>query len=92
MIASLLKCVSDLKILIFPVWNKILKIWDTLFELILIEVECSKNYFNFFLPQEDGASGNNIVKEPPKPHPTFKKTSSKFLQRIFTLPAILCNW
>ena len=37
------------KILIYPVWNKILKIWDTLFELIQIELQCSKNYFNFFI-------------------------------------------
>ena len=47
------------KILIFPVWNKILKIWDTLFELIQIEVKCSKNHFKTFLPREAGASGNN---------------------------------
>ena len=31
------------KLLISPVWNKILKIWDTLFELINVEVQCSKN-------------------------------------------------
>ena len=30
------------KILIYPAWNKILKIWDTLFEIIQIEVQCSK--------------------------------------------------
>ena len=29
-----------------------------------IEVRCSKNYFKFFLPQEAGALGNNIEKEP----------------------------
>ena len=40
-----------------PVWSKILKIWDTLFELIQIEVLSIKNYFKFFLLQEAGASG-----------------------------------
>ena len=33
-------------------------IWGTVFEFIQIEVQCSKNYFNFFLPQEAGALGN----------------------------------
>ena len=33
------------KILISPVWNKIFKMWDILFELINIEVQCSKNEF-----------------------------------------------
>ena len=33
------------KILTFSVWNKILKIWDILFKLIEIELQCSKNYF-----------------------------------------------
>ena len=32
------------KMLISPVSNKILKIWDKPFELIKIEVQCSKNY------------------------------------------------
>ena len=35
-----------------------------------------KNYFNFFfffLSQEAGTSGNNIEKEPQKPHPKLKK-------------------
>ena len=48
------------KILISPVWNKILKIWDTLFKFMQIEVKCVKNYFKIFLPQEAGAFGNNI--------------------------------
>ena len=43
------------KILISPVWKKILKIWDTLFELIQIEVKCTKNYFKVSLSQEAGA-------------------------------------
>ena len=29
-----------------------------------IEVQCSKNYFKFFLLQEAGAFGNNIEKDP----------------------------
>ena len=68
------------KILISPVWNKILKIWDTHLELIQIEVQCSKNYFKIYLPQEAGAFGNNIKKEPQKPRPNFKK----YFYYIFT--------
>ena len=39
-----------------------------LFELIQIEVQCSKNYFKIFLSQKAGASGNNLTKESQKPH------------------------
>ena len=38
-----------------------------------IEGQCSKNYFKKILPQEAGAFGNNIEKEPKKPHPKLKK-------------------
>ena len=62
------------KILISPVWNKILKIWAILFELINIEVQCSKNCFKFLLKQVAGAFGNNIGKEPQKPRPKQKNT------------------
>ena len=73
LIASLLKCVSNITVdifssekepfswiyllkeaprrtknLIFLVWNMILKMWDKIFELIQIEVQFTKNYFNFF--------------------------------------------
>ena len=68
------------KIIISPVWNKILKIWDIIFELIQIEVQCSKNYFNFFLPQEAWAFGNNIEKNPQKPRPKVKT----IIYHIFT--------
>ena len=68
------------KILISPVWKKILKIWDTLFELIQIEVQFSKNYFQTFLPQEAGAFANNIEKEPQKPRPKLKE----YVYYIFT--------
>ena len=40
-----------------------------LFELINIEVQCSKNYFKTVLQQEAGAFENNIGKETQKPHP-----------------------
>ena len=45
-----------------------------------MEVQCSKNYFKLFLPQEIGAFENNIGKEPQKPHPKLQK----YLYRIFT--------
>ena len=54
--------------------------WDTLFELIQIEVQCSKNYFKFLLPQEAGAFRNNVEKKPQN------------LQIIFALSAIQCKW
>ena len=36
------------KILTSPVWNLILRIWDTCFELMQIETLCNKNYFKIF--------------------------------------------
>ena len=39
-----------------------------------------QNYFNFFLPQEAGAFGNNIEKESQKLHPKLKK----YVYYIFT--------
>ena len=36
------------KLLISPIWNKNLEIWVTISEAHTIEVQCSKNYFNFF--------------------------------------------
>ena len=42
-------------------------------ELIQKEVQCRENHFKKFLPQEAGAFGNNIEKEPQKPHPKLKK-------------------
>ena len=72
------------KILISLDWNKILKI----FQLIQIEVQCSKNYFKIFLSQEAGAFGNDIEKEPQKSHPKLENMYIIYLQRIFALPAI----
>ena len=40
-----------------------------------IEVQCSKNCFNFFSPKEAGALGNNIEKKLQKPHPKSKKSA-----------------
>ena len=60
-----------IKLFISPVRNKILKIWDILFELILTEVQCTKNYFKISLSQEIGASGNNRKKEPQTPYRKF---------------------
>ena len=45
-----------------------------------IEVQCSKNYFKFFLPQEAGAFGNNIEKETQKPR-LQSSASGIFLQK-----------
>ena len=55
------------------VWNKILKIWDTLFELVNIEV-CimQQKLFQNFFQQEAGDFGNNIGKELQKPCPKLK--------------------
>ena len=61
------------KVLISPVWNKIFKIWDILFQLIQTEVQYSKNYLKFFLLQEARGFGNDIEKEPQKPRPKLKK-------------------
>ena len=36
-------------------------------------MQCRKNCFKFFLPQEAGAFGNNIEKKPQKPSPKLKK-------------------
>ena len=58
----------------------IFKIWDTLFEVTQIEVQCSKNYFKCFLAQEAGAFGTYIEKEPQKPRPKLKK----YVYYIFT--------
>ena len=39
-----------------------LKIWDKIFELIQIEVQCSKKIFNFFFTTEAGASVEPMLK------------------------------
>ena len=77
--------------LISPVWNKTLKIWDTLFELINIKYKAAKINSNFFLLQEAGAFWNNI-KEPQKTRPKLKNMYITYLLRIFALPAIQRKW
>ena len=69
---------KDAKILASPVWNRILKIWDTLFELInictmeqnAIQYDAAILVQNFFT-KKAGTFGNN-VKEPHKPRPKLK--------------------
>ena len=64
----LIKDTTRDKNIISSVWNKILKIWDTLFEPIQVEVQCCK----IVLPQETRAFRNNIKKEPQKPGPKIE--------------------
>ena len=45
-----------------------------------------------FLQQEARAFGNNIGKEPQKPHPKLEIMYIIYLLRIFALPAIQCKW
>ena len=73
------KTLRRTKMLLFPDWNKILKIWDKLFELIQIEVQCSKSYFKMFLSQENAASEKNIEKESQKPRPKLQKYVNEIL-------------
>ena len=47
---------------------------------MLIEVQCSKNYFKNFLPQEAEAFGKNIEKKQQKPRPKLEK----YVYCIFT--------
>ena len=42
------------------------------FQLIEIEVQCSKNYFKISLSQEAGASKNNTETDPQKSRPKLK--------------------
>ena len=73
------------KLLISLVWNKKLKIWYTLFELIQIEVQCSKNYFKKFLTQEAGTFGNKIEEEPQKPYTKLKRICILYLYKEYLL-------
>ena len=43
----------------------------------MMEAQCNKKLFRFFLPQEAGALGNNIEKEPQKSCPKLKKKKKK---------------
>ena len=63
------------KVLISSVWNKILKTWETLSELIEIQVQCIKNYFKFFYHKklELLEITYNIEKESQMLRPKLKK-------------------
>ena len=74
------KTTQKTKILIFPVWNKILKIRDTLFELIQIEPQCSKNIFKNFLLHEARAFGKIHKKGTANTTPKIEK----YVNYIFT--------
>ena len=60
------------KIIISPVSNKILKIWDTFWAHTNISTMQQK-LFQKFLPQKVVAFGNNTEKEPQMPRPKLKK-------------------
>ena len=66
--------------------------WDTLFELIFIVVQSSKNQSKFFLQREAGAFRSNTGKKPQKPRPKLKNMHIIYLLRILALPAIQCKW
>ena len=89
---SVKKDTTKEKILIPPVWYKILKIWDEMFELINIEVPCGQKLGHFFLKQQAGAFGNNIGKEPQKPRPKLKNMYVIYILRRFALHAIQYKW
>ena len=57
-----------------------------------IEIQCSKNYFNFFLSQEAGAFGNNIENEPQEPRPKLKKYVYYIFTEKIALPPVQCKW
>ena len=76
------KTLRRTKMLLFPDWNKILKIWDTLFELIQIEVQCIKNYFKFFYHKKLEL----LEKEPQKPRLKLKKYLSNIYREY-----LLCS-
>ena len=62
-----------------------------MFELRNEEVQCSENYLELLLQQEDGAFGNNIEKDPQKPPSKMKNMYIIYLLRIFILPAMRCK-
>ena len=48
--------------------------------------------FQFFLPQEAGAFGNNIEKEPQKPRPKLKKYAYYLFTENICSSAVHCKW
>ena len=49
------------------------------------KVQCSRNYFKIFLPQEVGAFGNNREKEPQNARPKLKKICILYIYREYLL-------
>ena len=54
-------------------WIKILKIWDTLFDLIKMEVQHYKNYSKIVLLEKTETFTSKTEKESQKSRPKFKK-------------------
>ena len=69
-----------MKILLSPVWIKILKIWDKHFDLIKMEVQDYKNYSKIVLLEKTETFTSKTEKESQKPRPKFKK----YVNSIFT--------
>ena len=75
------------KILIFPVWNKIFKIWDTFWAHANRSTMQQKLFQNVFTTRSW-----SFWKRNRKSHAqNWKNIYSKFWQRIFTLSAIQCK-
>ena len=56
-----------------------------------IELQCRKNYFKIFSPQEAGGFGYNR-KGTTKASPKIEKICVLYIDRMFALPAIKCKW
>ena len=80
------------KILISPVWNKILKIWDNFSELIQIEAQCSKNDFTFFCRKKLELLKKHRKRTAEATPKNEKKFLKKKIEKIFVLSAIQCKW
>ena len=74
------------KVLISPVWNKIFKIWDAIFQVDANR--CSKCYFIIFLWCKIGASEKNIDLEQEKTTPKISNNNKEIFLRIFDLSRI----
>ena len=81
------------KILISPTWKKILETWNTLFELVQIEVQCCKKLFQNVFARKSWIFWKYHEKETEKNHAqNWKNMCIIHLTRIFALPAIQCKW
>ena len=50
-----------------------------------IKLQCCKNYFKFFLPQEAGDFGSDIEKEPQKSCPKLRKICILYIYREYLI-------